>query len=341
MLAGSNAALIGATYQNGAWATTALNDSTPSGIPDLSITMDSGGNGVGVYASASSNPVNQVGFTTWSGNSWTTAALIPGAYVTRSEPTVDATGSATAYALFQDPTLYSFYSLTFDGVTWSSATQLMSGSSYDYGPQGASIAAVTGGAVAGFIDGRDGNATADAVYSGGAWGSVFDITGVYGEDTNVPAVVIPLDGGGASPELMMVWNDGASPQQIDYATGTGSTWSSGQQIPTCLTNDRVGLAPLPGGGAILAFAGTDGNLYWTTYSEASGWAAVLPLSSTGQTATDTTPAVTHGINGDIAEMVYLSGGHPVFSSLTASGWSSPRLVNTSMGLTGVAIASAP
>ena len=95
------------------------------------------------------------------------------------------------------------------------------------------------------------------------------------------------------------------------------------------------------GGAILAFAGTDGNLYWTTYSEASGWAAVLPLSSTGQTATDTTPAVTHGINGDIAEMVYLSGGHPVFSSLTASGWSSPRLVNTSMGLTGVAIASAP
>jgi hypothetical protein len=126
--------------------------------------------------------------------------------------------------------------------------------------------------------------------------------------------------------------------QIMFMTRTGGAWSSPAAIVNCLTNERVALAPLPGGGAILAFRGTDTNLYWSVYS-GGAWSPVAPIASPNVSA-DAPPAVTHGMAGYTAELAYVSGGAAYHARLTGSAWSAPTLVGGS-GLNGVAIAAAP
>ncbi len=80
------------------------------------------------------------------------------------------------------------------------------------------------------------------------------------------------------------------------------------------------------------------NLYWSVYS-GSSWSTVAAFA-TPNVAVDTSPAVTHGINGDVAEIAYVSGGVAYHAKLSGSTWSTPVMVGGA-GLVGVAIASAP
>jgi len=126
---------------------------------------------------------------------------------------------------------------------------------------------------------------------------------------------------------------------IGYVTRTGGVWSSPSYLLNCLTNDRVALAPLPNGGAIVAFRGQDKYLYWLVYSGGT-WSAVAPFATPTNVSADGSPAVTHGIGGVVAEMAYVTGGTVYHARLTGSTWSAPVTVGGA-SVAGVAIASAP
>ncbi len=326
LFAGSSASLLGGTFHaGGAWVTSALGDATSFGT---SLTVDSSGRGVGVYTSANTS---LVGYTIWSGGAWSAPAAISQNLAAQGQPFADATGSASTQVIYQDSN-YHYWFLGFTSA-WTQAQAVGTATNQNYGPVPATIATLGANATAAFIDGEspDVNYAAVADRTGGAWGAQADLTGP--ESYTVSPVIVPLSAG---PELMMVFVQQNT--QIMFITRTAGVWSAPAAITNSLTGARVALAPLPGGGAILAFQGTDSNLYWSLYSS-SAWSAVAPFASPN-VAVDTSPAVTHGIGGDVAEIAYVSGGMVYHARLTGSTFGAPVLVGGT-GVKGVAIASSP
>jgi hypothetical protein len=276
-----------------------------------------------------------VGYTVWSKGAWSTPAPISTSALAKGQPFIDATGGSTAHVVYQD-SAYAFWYLAYTGGTWSATPQAVG---TNYGPVPATIAARGADATIGFIDGQTGpmvNYAAAADLNGGTWLARNDIAGP--ESFTVPAAIIPLSAG---PELMMVFVQNNN--QIMFSTRTGGVWSSPAALQNGLTGDRPALAPLPNGGAILAYRGTDtptvGYLYWSVYS-ASGWSAVAPFA-TPNPAISGPPSVTHGVGGMTAEIAYVdTGGAAYHGRLSSSTWSPPVLVGGA-SLNGVAIASMP
>ncbi len=362
LLAGSGTAssLTGATFQAavdagvGSWVTTALDDATSFGA---SLTVDSSGRGIGLYTSTSSD----VSYTVWSGNAWSSTATVGTGVTSIGQPFLDATGSSTTYATYLTAPSgpYEFFSLTFSGSTWSSPIALGPSGNQYYGPVPPTIAALAPGATAGFIDGEDSDwaASTDFDLSLGTWDTLTDISGAP-ENYDVPPSIIPLSvgttpDGGPPPELLLTFIAYNPGTQIYYQTRTAGNWAAPQVVTGCSSYDRVALAPLPGGGAILAFVGTDSNLYWSVFSDGA-WSPVAPFASPNVSVDSDfidgagygTPglAVTHGIGTDIAELAYITDGVAYSSSLTAGvttmTWSAPVPVGLS-NLSAIAIASSP
>jgi hypothetical protein len=334
LLAGSATSLTTGTFHaGGSWVTSPISDGTSFGT---SLTVDSTGRGVGAYTSATGATVKA---TIWSGGTWSAPSAILATIVARDQPYADATGGTTTHLLYQD-TSYFFWYLAFNGTAWSASAQAVGGY---YGPVPATIAARGTDATAGFIDGESAmvNEAAQADLTGGVWEPRDDVS--TPASFTIPAQIIPLSATPSGPELMMVFVQGS---QILFTTrtgtGTSTAWSTPAAINNCLTGNRVGLAPLPDGGAILAFRGQDTNLYWTVFSGgATGtWSAVAALSSPNVSIT-APPAVTHGISGDVAEIAFIqSDGMAHHARLTGTTWSTPVTVGGA-SLTGVALASAP
>jgi hypothetical protein len=330
LLAGSSTSLLGGSFHpGGAWTTSSFGAGTNAGT---SLTATSAGAGIGVYTAANGN---KVGYTLWSGGAWSTPAPINASAVAMGQPFIDATGSSSAHVTYQDST-FNFWYLAYTGGTWSAMPQAIGA---NYGPLPATIAARGVNATIGFIDGQQGsvNDVAAADLNGGTWLARDDIAGP--ESFKVPAVIVSLSAG---PELLMVFAQNNNPQMM-FATRTGGVWSSPAALTNCLTNDRPALAPLPNGGAILAFRGTDspttGYLYWSVYS-ASTWSAVAPFATPNESIAGP-PAVTHGVGGATAEVAFLdTSGMAHHARLTGSTWSAPVLVGGA-NLNGVAIASMP
>jgi hypothetical protein len=332
LLAGSSANLLAGTFQTASgWATTTLLDKTSLAT---SLTMDATGRGVGVYVSTTGSVVSA---TVWSNGAWGAPAAINAGAVALSAPSVDATGGTVSHAVYQDATFHYWY-VGYTG-TWSSPQQIgVVGNQY-YGPFAATVAALGTNATAAFFDGSTNNDVAASDLVGGTWQTKLDIAGttpnIVGHNPAyvIPTAVIPLSAG---PQLLATYVDNNS--RIMFMTRTGGAWSAPVYINNCLTNDPVALAPLPNGGSILAFKGQDTKLYWSVYSGGS-WSAVAAFS-TPNVAVDVSPAVTHGIAGDVAEIAYVSGGFAYHARLVGSAWSSPVLVGGA-SLNGVANAAAP
>jgi hypothetical protein len=307
-----------------------------------SLTMDSTGRGVGVItANVQFVPVE---YTVWSGGTWSPVAAITGTSA-RSQPFIDATGGTVSHVAYQDST-YHYWYVAYTG-TWSSPQQIGTTGNQFFGPFAASIAARGTNATAAFFDGVGGpnasmiNWAAASDLTSGTWQATVDIAGntVGGSNSlTIPPAIIPLSAG---PQLMMVYvqaSDAQGHNQIVFVTRSGAAWTAPASINNCLTHDPVGLAPLPNGGAILAFRGEDTNLYWSVYS-GGAWSTVAPFS-TPNVSVAKPPAVTHGVGGTVAEIAYVSGGAAYHARLTGSAWSAPVLVGGT-SLSGVAIASAP
>jgi hypothetical protein len=301
--------------------------------------MDSTGRGVGVYTSATGGVL---GYTVWSGGTWSTPSSITASAVARSQSFVDATGGTVSHVAYQDNT-YHYWYLAYTG-TWSAPQPIGVTGNQNYGPFAATIAALGANATAAFFDGQGPqiNYAAASDLVGGAWQPRVDIAGntIGGSNAfTIPPAIVPLSSG---PELLMVYvqaPDAQNHTQIVFATRAAGTWSTPASINNCLTHDPVALAPLPSGGAILAFRGEDTNLYWTVYS-GGAWSPVAPLA-TPNVSVAKPPALAHGVGGDVAEIAFVkSDGMAYHARLTGSTWSAPVLVGGA-SLSGVALASAP
>jgi hypothetical protein len=326
LFAGSPSGLLAGTFKaGGTWVTQALTDATSFGT---SLTIDSSGRGIGAYTSATGGIVR---FTVWSGGAWSAPAAIIASAVSQGQPFLDATGSSSAHLVYQDGT-YHYWSVDYAG-SWDMPQAVGTAMGQNYGPVAATIAALGTGATAAFIDGQgpNQNDVAEADLAAGTWSARIDIAGP--ESFTVPPSIISLSAG---PELMTVFVTQGS--QMMFVTRTAGVWSTPTAIANALTNDRVAVAPLSNGGAIAAFRGTDNNLYWSTYS-AGAWSTVAAFA-TPNMATDTSPAVTHGISGDVAELAYVSGGIAFHSRLSGATWGVPVNVGGT-GLVGVAVAATP
>jgi hypothetical protein len=330
-MAGSsiNTILTGSYIPSHAWVTAPLTDST---VFNTALTFDTTGRGVGAYTSTA----GVVTAILWSNGAWGSPAMINASAKAIDAPWVDATGGSTTHLVYQDSTYHLWYA-SYAG-TWSTLQAVGTAADKFYGPVTPTAAARGTDATIAFIDGESNpaNSAAAGDLTSGAWQSRGDVAAAT---FSISPVIIPLSAG---PELMMVFTQTSASfdNQIVFATRTAGMWSAATPIPNALTNLRVGLAPLPNGGAILAFQGSDGDLYWSLYS-GSAWSAVAPFSSPN-VSTSTPPAVTHGVAGDTAEIAYVGGSAQAayHSRLTGGKWAAPVRVGGAR-LNGIAIAAAP
>jgi hypothetical protein len=82
----------------------------------------------------------------------------------------------------------------------------------------------------------------------------------------------------AGPDTLVVFSD--STGQLNFTTRSSGVWATPANISGALTTGPLSIAllPLSGGGAFLAFEGTDFNFYWSQYASGS-WTAVAPFAS--------------------------------------------------------------
>jgi hypothetical protein len=321
---GSPGGCLGAElHPGGSWITTPLADATNLGT---SLTFTSAGQGVAVISSTTGP--GEVHAAIWSSTGWQPFSAPAAGAIAHSQPFVDANGGPVAHVIFQSQS-FVYYYLAYSGV-WTSLPE----SAGSYGPVAASIASLGADATIGFIDGQAPhvNYAATSDRTGGSWQVPEDIASA---NSTIPASIIALSAG---PELMMVYvQNGGS--QIMFTTRTAGAWSTPAPVTNGVTNDRVALAPLPGGGAIMAFHGSDDFLYWNLYS-GGAWSPAAAFAAPN-VSVSTTPAVTHGISGDTAEIAFVeAGGAAYHASLAGGVWSAPVLIGGT-GLNGVALASWP
>jgi hypothetical protein len=330
-MAGSSISTIlaGSYIPSHAWVTASLTDST---VFNTALTFDSTGRGVGAYTSTAGGVYSIL----WSNGTWGTPAPINTSAVAIDAPWVDATGGSTTHLVYQDSTYHHWYA-SYSG-TWSALSAVGTAADKFHGPVTPTAAARGTDATIAFIDAESSpaNSAAASDVTGGTWQARGDVAAAT---FSISPVIIPLSAG---PELMMVFTQTSASldNQIVFSTRTAGTWSAATTIPNALTDLRVGLAPLPNGGAILAFQGPDGDLYWSIYS-GGAWSAIAPFSSPN-VSTTTPPAVTHGVAGDTAEIAYVGGSAQAayHARLTGGKWSLPVLVGGTR-LNGIAIAAAP
>ena len=159
-----------------------------------------------------------------------------------------------------------------------------------------------------------------------------------------PAIVA-MNGG--TPDLLTAFieqSDGA----IEFCTHTSTGWTpctavAGAHAPASTTYgpvERVGLAALPGGGAILAWRNaTTSGLMVSLYS-GSAWSTPAAFASPNIILT-AAPAVTHGVAGATAEMAFVeSSGVAYHTRLISGAWTPPVSVGGTT-LSHVTISSAP
>ena len=301
LLAGGNAASVlgGELHPDGSWAIHSLADATSFG-PALAITA--AGQGVGLIRANGTGDLRAV---TWSAGQWGAFNNVGPAVTTREQPSLSAAGAGARAAFHGDN--FKHYFASWNGLLWSVQAETIGlGADQSVGPsppQLASSPAFPAGAEAtvAFI--------ANAVNKpfarnrvAGVWDAAQMVDGAA-TNFNLAPDLVSLTAG---PELMMVWM--RSDNQVLYATRSSGVWSAGAVVPSAFTAARVSLAALPGGGAILAFQGTDNFLYYTLYA-AGAWGAVLPFSAPNVPLAGS-PAVVGGVAAVLPVDLHIPGCPP-------------------------------
>ncbi len=131
--------------------------------------------------------------------------------------------------------------------------------------------------------------------------------------------------------------------QVQSSYRVAGAWMGYMPINGVLSSNELALAPLATSGVVLAYRGTDGNLYTTLYTVGSAsWSTpAAPFAS--PTSILGPPAVAVGIGTAAAEMAYLDATGAVWHTrLIAGMWTTPvPVAMSSSGFANVAIASAP
>ncbi len=336
------AALHPSTLGSGTWSTpTSLG--APS-VSDLGLAFISSGatpEAVGALRyTLMGDPLDQtLVYTTWSeASGFSQLTAVSSGTTTREVPAIAGAGGS-AFVSFQGID-FNLYFAEYDGATWTPTPPEAVGVGGTPTPAG--IAAIGSNvSIAYFAMTTNAPTAQDRT-------TTWQAATTLGADDSFVATpsIVAMDGGTA--ELLTVYirqSDGA----LVYDTRTSGVWSTSQAIagataPASSTFgpvERVGLAALPSGGAIVTWrdASTSG-IYYALYA-AGSWSAPIAFA-TPNAVVAAAPAITHGAVGATAEMAFVaSDGNAYHARLVGGAWTSPVQAISGGAVDHVAIATSP
>jgi hypothetical protein len=265
---------------------------------------------------------NRLRFTVWRSGTWSAFADLGPTVTTQGAPAVIAAPTGGVWALFHGFD-FNHYFAAYDLTTWSPPAE----------PTGAS------GARAGALA-RNGlnpmmvfsRGLPNELYARervGTWGGDQMLDVPAGFDFNVSPTVTNL----TDNTLVAAWV--APGGQVRVSFRTAGAWRPAENVPMCLASGRVALTRLSDTQAMIAFRGTDNNLY-VTQSTGTSWSTPTRLA----TGIMGSPALARGIGGASVEVVYLSAGVAQHLRFMGGTWIGPRTIGGT-GLVSVAVASGP
>jgi hypothetical protein len=295
----------------------------------------SGGAAVGVIRSKSGG--GELRYTSWTPGSWTAFKTIAPLETTSSTPSIVPSGTRTDLAFRGDNTKH-YYAAYTSGV-WAPLAepiQLMNAPQVQ-GPTPSSVTAVGSDTIVAFA-GDDGELY-DQTRTGGVWQGAHAHS--LGNVVTVTPQIIALNGGSA--DLLVVFVNKSDAKLLFTRRSVGA-WSAPVPIDqNTFSADPVGLAALPGGKAALAFRGLDGKVYTSRFDPngAPQWSVPGPIANPNY-ATPSSPAITGGIGGMDAELVFVNSadGAVFHSRLSNATWSSPMMI-AGAGASYVGVSSSP
>jgi len=337
------------TGQNGTWsATTSL--AAPS-VSDLGVAFTGSGpvsTAVGVlrYTQMGASLDQALVFATWApgaatlSGTWVPFAAVGSTVTTREVPAV--TGSAgTAFVSFQGND-YNLYFAEYQAGAWSPAAEAV-GAGTVATPAGIAVVGTTP-TVAYFAHTTNYATAEDRATS---WQTAITLDTLASDTSFVATPSIVAMNGGTATELMAFirQSDGG----ILFATRSGGTWSTTASVPGATAPasatygpvERVGLAALSGGGAIVSWRDrTTNGIYYSLYTAGVWSASPIPYSNPN-IVVGAAPAVAHGVAGATAEMAFVeSSGVAYHTRLIAGAWTPPVAVGGA-SLSHVTLAAAP
>lgn len=316
MLAGNTTQMLAGEFTPGAgWTTTALTGSTADS-PAIALTGSS--SAVGLMRASTTGELR---FTTWNGSAWTAFAAVASGVTTRAAPSITAVGAAAGAVFHGDDFKHYFGS---HAAAWSPVAEPVgAGAAQSFGPSPASIAADGSDVVIAFAGSNQD--LYDQRRTGGSWQPA--IAHGLGSVVSLTPSIVTLKGGAADRMIVFVRVTDA---RILYTTESAGVWSAPVVIDTnALTSDRVSVAALPGGGAVLGYRGQNGKVYWSRYTPGSSppWTAAAGVTA-ANFDTPTPPVLAPGASGAEAEMVFIdaTSGSVKHARLNGAAWSAPITV---------------
>lgn len=322
LLAGGASSLLEATFdENGGWSTT----TAASGVGSApAVAMEAELAGLGLYLGTSGNaPL----FVKWDGAGFTAPLGIGMQPSAKGSPSM--VRGADAYFAGYWGTENAHYLVRYTGAMggWSLPEPVQPpGGFHSLGNSEPSVA-MSGNDVILVHAGTDGKVY-EQLRVAGEWQAAtgHDVGGV---STTVAPTIIRLSGG--SDDLMIVYVN-ASNSQIGWlarTAGAPAAWSAGAAIADALTQTQVAAAPLPNGGAVIAFRGLNSGVYTSVYSPGANppWSPAAALASPNH-MTPSKPAVAPGLGAAQAELAFVdtATGSALHSRLVNAQWSAPQVV---------------
>jgi hypothetical protein len=211
-----------------------------------------------------------------------------------------AGSSSRAHVAYQGTDTHFYYAEESTG-SWAPTNEaITSAGSPSTGPVPPAIATLADVPIIAFI-GSDGDLY-DQSRVGGAWQAAAS-HGVANQGASITPAIVSLTTGA---ELLVVYTDSAA-HGLMFTVRTAGAWSAPTPIAGTASNDRISLAPLAAGGAVLSYRGTDQHLYTTILSATAPytWSAPVIGVMGADPLLQSSPSVATGGIGAEAELLYL------------------------------------
>jgi hypothetical protein len=226
------------------------------------------------------------------------------------------------------------------GTTWTAGDPVETATQSD-GPHAPGLAGLASELVLGQVGG-DKNIYARSFTT--AWqdpveivdGGIANTQGSNDETMGAPARVIALNGGTA--ELMLVYTR-LGDYKLMSVTRTSGVWSAPLELNDSeFTTEPFQLAALAGGKAIVAWRGSNGQGYVSTYNGTSWTATATNIAAF---AINSAPSVAIGNCGSVAVAAYGKAGGIDLVRYDGTSWGTPVSVTTTANMSYVAVAVSP
>ena len=331
LIAGSAGSLAASIFTAGQWsAATSL-----SGSAQAAPAVASFGAGFEAVIEAQGGALEAASYA----SSWST--LTPIGPLAAGDPSALVALGAKLHLTYLGKADNKFYHGTFDGMAWDAAQDPVGGSGamQSFGPSAPSAAAAAGALIVaqGGNDGVLYTQTFDTV-----WHTAQAQSGTQVE-LGLRPTILALTGSAA--DLLVVYLR-KTDRHLMFAARTLATWSAPAEVydtagNVAFSDDPVALAPLAGGGAVVAFRGSDLKPYFSRWN-ATTWSAPAPLVAGTNPTLASPPSLAAGVcGGDVLAAFVDTTGAVKVATLSGSSWSPPSPIVGAAGMTYVGVATKP